>query len=56
MISDDSYSITEAGLIIGINTYFGTSEYILICRDVFSPIAILNGDVIVVRYIFRFNM
>ena len=51
IVSDDSYSITEAGLSIRVIDY----EY-LICRDVFSPISVNLDDVIMVRYIFRFNI
>jgi len=55
IVSDGSYSITECGLSVGWN---GESAvyYALICRDVFSAISVNNGDVIVVRYIFRFNL
>ncbi len=54
IVSDGSYSLTEAGLVAGVG--IGAPKYVLICRDVFAPIAVINGDVIVVRYIFRFNV
>jgi len=56
MVSDGSYSITEAGLKIGFGEIYASPKHFLICRDVFSPISVVNADVIVVRYIFRFNM
>jgi len=56
IVSDGSYSITECGLSIGIGDSVNVARDILICRDVFSPIAVNNADVIVVRYIFRFNL
>jgi len=55
IVSDDSYSITECGLSVYWHADSGFCT-ILICRDVFSPIAVNNGDVIMVRYIFRFNV
>lgn len=56
IVSDGSYSITECGLSIFINDSTDAARDILICRDVFSPISVNNADVIVVRYIFRFNL
>lgn len=55
IVSDASYAITEAGLSIAL---YAGGDYrdTLICRDVFSPIQVANLDVIVVRYIFRFNV
>ena len=55
MVSDGSYIITECGLSVGFGVSGGADSF-LICRDVFSGITINNADVIVVRYIFRFNM
>ena len=53
IVSDGSYTITEAG--ISIDTV-SSSDGFLMCRDVFSGISIVNGDVLVIRYIFRFNV
>ena len=55
IISDNSYSIKECGLSIEIADAT-TSRTTLICRDVFSAINVDNTDVIVIRYIFRFNL
>jgi len=55
IVSDGSYSISECGL--SIHLYCSGGLYsVLMCRDVFSPISVNNADVIVVRYIFRFNL
>ena len=54
IVSDGSYTITEAGLTMGI--HLGAIYEVLICRDVFSGINVNIDDVIVVRYIFRFNL
>ncbi len=56
IISDGAYTIKEAGLSIGVSDGTGSIREILICRDVFSGITIVNADVIIIRYIFRFNV
>ena len=55
IVSDGTYSITESGLTIALYDVV-TARQTLICRDTFSAINVINGDIIVVRYIFRFNV
>ena len=56
IVSDGSYTITEAGLSISKTDGGDADRHTLVCRDVFSGIAIVNGDVLVIRYIFQFNV
>lgn len=55
LVVNGTYSITESGLIVGYGTTIGTKMF-LICRDVFDAIEVNNADVIIIRYIFRFNV
>jgi len=54
MVSPSAYAIRECGLSV---SWFDASAFktVLICRDVFSAINLNAGDVLTVRYIFRFN-
>jgi len=54
MIADGAYAIRECGLSSAWREVSLTPE-VLLCRDVFSAINVDAGDVITVRYIFRFN-
>ncbi len=56
IVSDGTYGITEAGLSCGFLVAPTTMYNTLVCRDVFSAINVVSGDVIVIRYIFRFNV
>jgi len=56
IVSDGSYTITEAGLSAKYADTTSSLYHTLMNRDVFAGIAIVNGDVLVIRYIYRFNV
>jgi len=56
IVASGAYTIREAGVTIGYPDAGATARQTLMCRDVFSGISVVNGDVIILRYIFQFNV
>jgi len=56
LVSDGAYTITETGINMNVADDGDVYRQVLICRDVFSGIEIKTADVIIIRYIFRFNL
>ncbi len=50
---DNTYAITEAALDCA--DWVGFSQALVLFRDVFSPINVISGDIITVKYILMFN-